>query len=199
MPAKFKHGLPTRLVHMGLAIAVIVQLITSLLMQSPGKDGPGNWLFEIHEISGLTALAFAFLFWVVLVSRRQGTQNAALFPWLSTARRSDLWRDVKHHLATVRTLSLPTYNDNSPLASAVHGLGLLLMSGMTLSGGMFYLAKLYGAQETPTAQLILELHHIGGNLVWAYLIGHAGLALIHHYTQNLSLTEMWSLKRVREE
>lgn len=190
-----KHGLMTRLVHMGLAVAVILQLFTSLLMQSPSRTDPGNWLFEIHEISGLTALAFAFLFWIVLVSRRHGTDGAALFPWFSSSRRSVLWQDTKDHLVALRVLSFPAYKDHSPLASAVHGLGLLLMSAMTLSGSLFYLAKLYSVQESAAAQVSLELHHFGGNLAWAYLIGHAGLATIHHFTLSLSLAEMWSLRR----
>ena len=63
-----KHGLMTRSAHMGLALAIILQLATSLIMEHPRKGRPGDFFFEVHEYVGLLALGFAFLFWFVVFS-----------------------------------------------------------------------------------------------------------------------------------
>jgi hypothetical protein len=60
-----KHAFATRLLHAGLALAVILQLLTSLPMEPPEPDRVGNWYFQVHQYSGLLAFAFVFAFWVV--------------------------------------------------------------------------------------------------------------------------------------
>ena len=48
-----RHILATRLFHAGLALAIITQLVSSLVME-PAEDGePGNLWFTLHEYSGL--------------------------------------------------------------------------------------------------------------------------------------------------
>ena len=38
------------------------------------------------------------------------------------------------------------------------------------------------------------VHHTLANLVRAYLIGHAGLAVLHHFAGHSSLAVMWSVR-----
>jgi len=97
IPTASPHSRLTRLVHAGLALAVVVQLATSLLMEKPKPGQPENLFFEVHEYSGLTALAFVFAFWAVVMTRRRGTEAAALFPWTSPARRSAVADDFGRH------------------------------------------------------------------------------------------------------
>jgi cytochrome b561 len=188
-----KHSIATRIVHAGLAITIMANLALSLVMQGPRRGQSGDWLYGIHQYVGLTALVFAFGFFSVLVVRNHGTHRAALFPWLSSDRLSALWADIKAHAAAAAKLRLPTYDDHSPLASAVHGLGLLLMAAMATTGAVYFLAPYLNVQASTVVGWDLDIHRLLANLVWAYLIGHAGLAVIHHYSQNLSVTEMWSL------
>jgi len=61
------------------------------------------------------------------------------------------------------------------LATAVHGLGLLTVTAMAVTGAAFALLGLPKDQ----ARLVLEIHKLIANLMWAYLIGHAGLAVLH--------------------
>mgnify|MGYP003649509327 CR=1 FL=1 len=49
-------------------------------------------------------------------------------------------------------------------------------------------------EETNWVANDLLLHVTFANLVWAYLIGHAGLAILHHFTSKASLSEMWSFR-----
>jgi cytochrome b561 len=193
-----RHILGTRLFHAGLALAVIIQLASSQFMQTPRPNRPPNSAFDVHEYSGLAAFAFIFGFWVVLAFRRQGTEHGLLLPWFSAARRAALWSDIKTQLRTLKSLRLPVYEDNSPLASAVHGLGLLLMTAMAGSGVLYYLTATADGRVGSFVGLAMEVHGLLGNVVWAYLIGHASLAIIHHYTQGLDLRVMWSLRRAKE-
>jgi len=190
-----RHIFLTRLFHMALATAVIVQVLTSLLMTAPLEGREEDWLFEVHEFSGITALLLALGFWLVVAYRRRGTQTAVMFPWFSAARRRALWEDLGDHWRHIRVLRLPDFRTESPLASAVHGLGLLLMTAMAASGALFFLALGTGASESIWAEIDIEVHQVLAIFVWAYLTGHAGLAVVQHYLRNMRLSEMWSLRK----
>ena len=189
-----RHSLATRLFHASLAGAVIVQLLSSVWMHRPRGTSPGNILFPIHEYAGMLALVLAFLFWVTVLSRRVGTAPGALLPWFSAERLRALRADVGTHLRAARAFTLPPHQDHAALPSAIHGLGLLLISYMAVSGTYWYLMSLAGLGRSAFVQPFMELHGLLGNVVWAYLIGHAALALLHHVTKNLSLGVMWSVK-----
>jgi hypothetical protein len=102
-------------------------------MQGPTETAAGDAIFQLHRYSGFAALAFAFLFWMTLVFRRRGTAPSALFPWFTGERRRAFAADLGNHLRTVVRGRLPAYEETGPLASAVHGLGLLLMTTMAVS------------------------------------------------------------------
>ena len=65
--------------------------------------------------------------------------------------------------------------DSHPFAYAVHGLGLIAVSVMAVTGTMTLLAVLPEAVRTAG----LGVHELFSKLVWAYLVGHAGLAVLH--------------------
>ncbi|PWW04042.1 cytochrome b561-like protein [Hoeflea marina] len=190
-----KHTLATRLAHASLATAIILQLASSQFMRHPRGATPGDWLFSVHEYVGLFALLAAFGFWLAMAARRRGISAGLLFPWLSGSRIGAVWTDIKIHLRSLMKLRLPPYEDDAPLASAVHGLGLLLMTFMALTGTIYFIGELNDATQSAFVRLDKEAHELFANLVWAYLIGHAALAVLHHYLSNLSLGEMWSLRR----
>lgn len=189
-----KHSLTTKLIHAGLALAVIFQLLNSLVMEAPKRDRLGDWFFELHEYGGLTAMAFVFLFWLVLVFRKRGTDKAHLFPWFSAEGRARVWQDVKAHLAAFMRFRFPAYEDDGALSSAVHGLGVLVMTVMAMTGTIYYLAALEGMERVSLVRVVLEIHEILSNLAWLYLLGHAALAVIHHYLGDMDLREMWWLR-----
>lgn len=188
-----KHSFATRLVHAGLALAVIIQLLTSLPMEPPEPDSPGNWYFQVHQYSGLAAFCFVFGFWLVLAIRRNGTAPGALFPWFSGARLTALRTDARRHLAALLSRRLPARDEHAALPSAIHGLGLLLISAMATSGAIYYFINSGDPDAGGAVGAVMFVHTTLANIVWAYLIGHAGLALAHHYMQEMSLGEMWSL------
>ncbi|MCB1970690.1 MAG: cytochrome b/b6 domain-containing protein [Geminicoccaceae bacterium] len=185
----------TRLVHAGLAIAIILQLATAQFMQSPRRDRPGDSIFELHEIFGLLAMALALAFWVVLIMRHRGTEPGRLVPWFSAERRSAMFRDLGRFLSSLRAMRLPRYDPGDAFIPAIQGLGLLLMTFMAASGTLYVLAEWSGMGTGGAIHELMEVHSFFGNLVWAYVIGHAGMAMVHEFIGDLRISQMWSLRR----
>lgn len=189
------HPRATRLVHMGLALAVVLQLVTSLVMHGPDENSSGDFLFEIHEFSGFAALAFALLFWLIMLAQSRRTGLGAIFPWFSGARMRALWADIKTHLRALMKLGLPDYHHDAPLAAAVHGLGLLLISLMATTGTIYALGVWLGWHGTePDDVWAIKIHVAFANLVWVYLIGHAALGALHHVMHDVKLWRIFSLR-----
>ena len=184
-------GDATRLAHAGLALAVTLQLATSLVMRAPSAGAPENVWFEIHEISGLTALVFAGAFWIVVATRRGGAPMAALFPWASRPRLRALRENAAAEARALRRLRRPDGVQAGPLASAVHGLGLALIAAMALAGGAWWTSEILGAGEAAWGEAALALHKAMATLVWIYLVGHGGVALLRHWTGGPRLGTMW--------
>lgn len=193
--ADTRHAIATRFAHFGLAICVVMQLLTSLVMEGPHRGRPGDAFFTVHEVFGIGALACAFAFWCVVALRRRGTPVVLMFPWLSPHRIAAVWKDGVGQIGAVLRGRVPAYEEDSPLASAVHGLGLLLMSVMAVTGAIWLANNLFGMIPNTILRPDMTVHHLFANLVWAYLIGHAFLGLVHHVAGHASLAKMWSLKR----
>ena len=176
--------LPTKLMHAALLLSVLWQLGASGLVERPRAGQPGNAFYEIHQIVGLTTLGLVLAFWLWSVVRRRETPLMALFPWFSRPRVSAVLADLKLHWALLRQRRLPDGDTETPLASAVHGLGLLTVLAMGANGAWLY------TQSVP-AGLGLEVHKAVANLMWAYVVGHAGLALLHQATGHPVLKRMF--------
>lgn len=179
---------PTRLLHFLLAMAVLHQVLISLIMTTPKQDRPGDTYFEFHEIVGLSTFAIVTAYWLWLGSRRSDRGAGALFPWFSRAGRAAVLADARVHLVGIARLELPALEER-PLASAVHGLGLLTASAMAATGMLAWL----GMFTKNATELLWEMHGTLGNLMWAYLIAHVGLALIHEIAGEKILRRMFAL------
>lgn len=85
-----RHGLGTRMLHMGVALAIMWQLGVSLVMQGPGQNSFGDAVFQTHQWVGIASLTLIVLFWLNLALRSSGSAPGALLPWASRARRAAL-------------------------------------------------------------------------------------------------------------
>ena len=191
-----RHSRSTRFFHAGLALAIVTQLLTSLWMLGPDEAQAGDILFQVHRYSGLTATVLAFGLWLTILVRSRGTRLGALIPWFSGQRLAALWRDTRVHLVAALNLRLPAHDAQAALPSAVHGLGLLLITAMAASGALYFVQVALGLHSAePDGMLAMTVHLALANLVWAYLIAHAGLAVLQHLVQSMRLSTMWSLGR----
>ncbi|EEW25073.1 conserved hypothetical protein [Rhodobacter ferrooxidans] len=191
-----RHNRATRFLHAGLALAIVTQLVTSLQMHGPDDVQAGDILFQVHRYSGLAATVMAFGLWVTILVRSRGTDLGALMPWFSGRRLMALGLDIKVHAGAALKLRLPEHDPPAALPSAIHGLGLVLISAMAASGAVYFAQVALGLHSAePDGMIAMTVHLALANLVWAYLIAHASLALLRHLMQSMRLSTMWSLGR----
>ncbi|MDK2767997.1 MAG: cytochrome b/b6 domain-containing protein [Sphingomonas sp.] len=179
------HSTLTQLLHLFIAAAVVHQLIISLVMKHPERGSPGDAYFELHEWVGIASLAALTVFFLWAVVRRGETNLGMLFPWFSGKRLRAFWMDLKSHLSSLKAGRIPLTQE-SPLASAVHGVGLLLALVMATSGAAGYFIA--------TARPLLSIHETVAPLMWAYLVGHAGLAVLHQLAGHRIFQSMFGFR-----
>lgn len=186
-------SLVTRGLHLLIAMAVVHQLVISLIMTSsrPRLIG-GDAAYALHQNVGLASLAVLALFWLWAMIRRREHGLAAMFPWFSSLRRRAVADDLLVHLRSLGTLRLPQPGDVTPLASAIHGLGLLVVTLMAVTGAAIYVYAAPDGTMPPPVAMLQEIHKLAANLVWAYLVAHAGLALVHQMLGHRVLQRMFA-------
>lgn len=185
-------SLLTRLLHAGLALAVIHQLLITEWMVKPRPGREENWAFEFHETGGLVTLGLVSLFWLWTLVRRAETAPGALLPWLNATRRAAVFAELRQAFAALRRRQVPAAPAESALASAVHGLGLLAVLAVAASGTAWLLLE---DGNPGLAEAAAETHEVLSNLVWAYLVGHAGLAVLHELAGHRVLRRMFPFGR----
>ncbi len=189
------HNFKTRLFHSVIAILVVSQVVTSQFMTKPGESLKEDILFEVHEYTGVAVFFLILAFWIFVYFRDRGTEPATLFPWFWKKKRMALWADTKVHLAALSKFKVPEHVRGAALPSAVHGLGILLITLMATTGIGWWIAIKLGDVATAWGETSRQVHEITSKLVWAYLIGHVGFALINQFAGKQPLTDMWSLKK----
>lgn len=172
-------SLATRLLHWLVAAAVLTQLIGVGFAQRPCGGAPGNWFFDLHRSVGLGALGILAGFWLWTTVRRGEHRIFALLPWFSAARRRAVANDLRAHAAALWAWRLPPPGPETPLASAIHGAGLVIATAMAATGAAVWLGLAADGTMTAWARTALGLHSFVSNAMWAYLIGHAAVALAH--------------------
>jgi len=184
--ARSPRTLLTKLLHGVLLLCVTWQLTFSAALERPRPASAGNLFYEIHRWIGLATLGAVISFWLWSIVRKSETPFAALFPWLSSRRRARVADDLRIHWASLRRLRLPPPPaEEAPLASAVHGLGLLVALAMGSTGAWLF------TMSTPGG-VLLEAHKAASNLMWAYLIGHASLAVMHQLAGHPVMQRMFA-------
>jgi len=177
MKTRKNWSLPTRFLHVGLVMTVTLQLLISLGMVTPDDKGPqlGKTLFEAHEIIGLTALAIVLMHWVWSVFNHADGGLKHLFPWRGEARQQ-----VISEAKGLLRFEMPEGGVRGGLPGFIHGLGLLAVTGIAVTGGMLFILFPEHGEPGALAEAFAEVHEGIATLVWAYWIGHGGIAILHH-------------------
>lgn len=175
-----RSSLVTRVLHLSVAVTIMAQLGLSLIMQSPSPSQAGDNLFEIHEKVGLVANGILIAFWIWSVVRSGETRLVAFFPWLSPMQLRLVAADAKRVFAP-----LEHGQQERPFASAVHGLGLIIATIMALSGFFGYFVE--------SARALLGVHEAVAPFMWAYLVGHVAMSIIHELRGERIIGHMLSL------
>ncbi|MDA3920735.1 MAG: cytochrome b/b6 domain-containing protein [Salinisphaera sp.] len=135
----------------------------------------GN-LLEIHEWVGLIATAIVILHWLWSVADSvDGGSLRALFPWGARGRQN-----VIEDLMVLRRIRLPLRDHGEPgLAGLIHGLGLLCVSAMAVTGSIIFFLLGPEGFQWPAMITLLDLHAFISAFVWVYWLAHVGIALLH--------------------
>jgi cytochrome b561 len=185
----------TRAVHLLLLLLIINQLVSSQYMRLPHGGAAPSWLLQLHEYAGLVTLPVLAVFWAWTLIRSGETRLSRLVPWLSMAGVRDVLVDAAAQGRRLIAGRAPDDRDGA-LASAVHGIGLLVMTVMAITGTIYF------ATAGTTARVVLDVHKLVANLAWAYLLAHAGMAILHQLLgSNMFARMFWlqSLRRARTE
>ncbi len=186
-------SLPTRLLHFGMVITVTIQLGLSLVMSPPDDDKASvlaSLTFETHEVVGMIALVIVVGHWIWTLSNHADGGLRHLFPWFGEARR-EVIREAMGLLGG----QMPEGGIRGGLPGFIHGLGMLIVSGMVITGGiLFFLLPESGKFSAPT-EFFAEVHEVIATLVWLYWGGHGGAALMHHMKGQALVKSMFSLTK----
>lgn len=169
-PADRRWSLPRRLLHGLLALTVLFQTFSPEWMSKPWRDGSatGRLLFELHEwaglIAGFAALAMAAGLWRLHAARPAGGTGLAAV--LAQSRLV---------LSGVPSLRIPQASTTRGLAHTVQVMGLALIGWFCVTGAAIW----WVGAASDTAHRIGELHELAAPLLYLYLGGHIGMALLH--------------------
>ncbi len=185
VPTKPARSIATRLLHGSILAAVLYQLIGSQFLSRPIPGETPDLAMIVHQYVGLASMALVMLFWLWSMIRRGETSLRRLVPWLSPARMQAVVRDIRDQAGLILRGKVPDDADGA-MASAIHGLGLLTLTAMAVTGTAYFIID-GGA----SARTVLSLHRLLSNVMWAYLIGHAAMALLHHILGSDILSRMF--------
>jgi cytochrome b561 len=198
-----KHSLVTRVLHVLVAAAIVLQLANSQLMRvpRPGRSWTGTEAaaFTLHEYAGLASMAIIALFWLWMLVRRRETSLGLLFPWFSRQRLAGLREDVEQHVRCALRLALPEPEHSIALSSAVQGVGLVLALVVAATGTVGYFVWTKGTAMTGLAYVAFWVHGTLANVIWGYLAVHVGAAVLHELLGHRILYQMSPMPRAGTE
>lgn len=184
-----KWDTPTRLLHLGLAITVTLQLLVSLVMRAPGPREHSALEvlgYQIHRYVGLAAFAVVLAHWIWSGTTHGRAAVRNLFPALPDKRMR-----VMHEIRGIFAKRLPDSETPGGVISLVHGLGLLAVSALALTGVVLFVWWPEVGRPDKLTHTLGDVHSALSNLVWAYWIAHVGMALVHHYLGHDTLRKMF--------
>jgi len=211
-----KYSRITRLIHLFLAVFVTLQLVGGALMDVPGAEEEhqavnivtpvlaheginhaaaiDSFLFEVHEYIGLFLVFLVLARWIWGFTWRGNANWRKPFLWLTAAGRRDLFEEIKRTPAIWLKGKLPEPTEQDALAKAVHGLLIIIATGMVLTGLIFYFGWNAQGHQTFLIDWTGEIHETLSGILWTLLGGHVFMALWHQKSGHNVLGKMFSLK-----
>ncbi|MGA9854724.1 MAG: cytochrome b/b6 domain-containing protein [Gammaproteobacteria bacterium] len=164
-------GINVRIVHLILACTVTFQLFSSLCMADPGIQ----FLFPIHEFIGLVTAGCVLAFWWLSIANHD---LRILLPWNRAGVSA-----ILHDIGGLLHGRLPVTGKQLGLSGFVHGLGLLALTGSSITGFIIYFYVPMAGHVNPADSASFTRwsldHKFFGELLWIYWFGHVGFAILH--------------------
>ena len=194
MTTPFRYSRPLRLMHALFSLAIVVQMVLTLLMEHPSTRSPmsaqGAMYFQWHGWVGLALVAILAANWFYRVAQWKREGQRRLFPWVTRGGLAGLGRELRD-FAGLRWKAIPA---DGALAGTIHGLGLLLAAQFAATGALLYFLLWPANVVAPFAKQLMEVHQFLGAAMWTFLAGHGAMALWHQFSDDRSLARMFSVK-----
>jgi len=189
-----KHDRTVRILHLGIVISVLLQMLGETLIGFP-EPGHARRAIQalylgVHE--GVGSLALIFVCVYLIVALDEATSRERLFPWFDEGGRNALRLEIRRDSpGWLRGKLLPPVEKNA-IAGTVHGLGICLALLLGLTGSMLFLGIGPRGDMTPGIKVIWKCHSLMATMIWVFVAGHAGMALMHELKGHGILREMFS-------
>ncbi len=191
----------TRFLHLCIMLGVLIQLISSQLMQVPK---PGETVsaveaifMELHEWNGFIVLAIVAFYLMSLTDDRDDWKR--LFPWLTVNGCKGLWQEIRFDMPGWLKGRLKKPAEAHYIAGTVHSLGILLLIALGSTGIMIFMGLESSGEMNDEIKLLRALHENLATLLWIYLFGHIGMTIIHQLKGHSVLKDMFKLKEDNPE
>ena len=187
----------TRWLHAGIALGVFIQLVSSQVMEvpQPGRllSGAERSIFAVHRWSGMCVLSLLVLHWLWGLAGHVPYGWGHLYPWFSGPGLRKVLAAVKALPPWIRGQLPAGGEETAPLAGAVHGLGLLVASAMALTGSLIFFGMAADGSLNPSLEVVKAIHGFIASFIWAYFVGHVGMAMLHQWRGEPLLVRMFNL------
>jgi cytochrome b561 len=174
-----KYGRFTRILHSLIAIGILLELLSSLVMRTPR---PGRVVtplqafgYDTHAWVGMAVFVVLVLHWIVFVAGHARKGIGHFYPWFSRARLDAVVSDARELLR----LRVEDPDKADSLAGAIEGLGLLVASILGATGVALFFGIAENGVMSSAIRTVREFHEFWGPAMWTYLCIHAGAAMVH--------------------
>jgi len=185
----------TRILHFGIVLSVLLQMFGEKIIGFPEPDHPRRVIqtlyIGIHEGVGSIALILVCVYLIVALDEIVSRER--LFPWVNVAGRNHLWLEIRRDIPNWLRGKLSPPDESYMIAGAIHGLGISLALLLGLTGSMLFLGIGPRGTMTPDIKVIWECHSVMATIMWIFVTGHAGIALIHEFKGHKILRKMFRL------
>ena len=196
-----KFSRATRILHLLIIIVVSLQLLSQSFMFVPSPDKLPQtqleaWLFVVHLCVGIMGLCFVAVRLMSVMDDEVDSKR--LYPFFHQEALSQFIGELKA-IPNWFKQGPPARDQDSLIASSVHGLGLLLILGLGTTGILFYIGlEPNGAMDALT-KFFRETHEFFALLLWIYILGHVGMYIHHRMQGHKQVSDIFSFKDDAED
>lgn len=169
-----------------------------MIIPEPGKVVVlGTRIFYIHIwFSGWVVFVLAAVYAMLMTDDPDGL--GMLVPWFSAKRRKAFFKAVRVEIPGMFRGRLAPLEPKSPLAGGIHGLSIMALLGLGLTGSYVQLGVRSDGSMAADMLLFLEIHQWFAVFVWIFLAGHIFMVIYHLAVGHEGIREMFSSGEQRE-
>jgi len=196
-----KYDRTIRILHFGMVASILLQMFGEKMVGFPEPGHPMHAMdtlfLGVHEGVGSIALILVCVYLIVVLDEAVGRER--LFPWINVTGRNNLWLEIRRDIPYWFRGKLSHPDKNNAIAGTIHGLGISLALLLGLTGSMLFLGIGPRGDMTPEIKVVWECHSIMATMIWFFVAGHGGMALMHEFKGHKILREMFRLGKDPDE